>query len=617
MVIFLFVLALQLPFFLNPSLILDRGNDLQEFFWPIIEFTKSTIFTHKQIPLWYNSILSGTPLLPDPQSMIFYLPNIIFLFLPMREGFLISIFLHTLAGGLGVYLLTKKLYPSLFYVSAPALAGAIEAGHFGIITAWAWLPFALHFVLKRSYLAAAFLALIFYSHVLIFALTLAALSFMAVYKGIEFTYLVKIYLLTFGLVAVVLFPMLEWSPDTTRFLLRQNPDTFPKWRGIVEPAGALFAPWTTNAGTIRTDKFISTGMGLPLLAFLGYLTLDRKKKYLLAVFGVGAALILLNNLSPAFPLLVNFDPFKLLRVTTRVWFIVLAALILLASRASDKHKFISALVVVEFLILWFTHIQKPVDARPLAPPAVTDFIKNDPEQFRVFCLTRCISQRDAVQNNLELIDGYSTLTQTNYYRHSWQLTGGFWDYYSLSTPPIGLYKNGSLGPNLRSLGEYNTKYIISKRELPDENLSEVFKDRGWHVYENGFFVPRSNAALIGYSPNKITVDTSRLEGKSLVMAEVYSKGWRAHIGGRELPVLEAPNTQRVVEVPEGTGQTELRYSPKSFEAGKAVTGSTIIVLGISLLHTKSQYARTKLFSKSRRKALRPKSKRSYTKAKTS
>ena len=98
---------LYLPILLNPGLLLERGNDLQEFFWPIFYFVKQQLIKNHTLPLWNNLFLSGTPLLPDPQAPLFYLPNIIFLILPIGVGFIVSMFFHTLIGGIGAYLVAR------------------------------------------------------------------------------------------------------------------------------------------------------------------------------------------------------------------------------------------------------------------------------------------------------------------------------------------------------------------------------------------------------------------------------------------------------------------------------------------------------------------------------
>ncbi len=62
------------------DIILNRGNDLTEFFWPLLYYIKNQILTGNGIPLWITMFFSGTSLMPDPQNLFIYPLNIIFLF---------------------------------------------------------------------------------------------------------------------------------------------------------------------------------------------------------------------------------------------------------------------------------------------------------------------------------------------------------------------------------------------------------------------------------------------------------------------------------------------------------------------------------------------------------
>ena len=121
-VIFLTTIFLFAPIFINPDILLNRGNDLTEFFWPIFLNTKKSILIYYQLPFWNNVFFGGTPLLPDPQSFLFYIPNIIFLVLPMNVGFIVSFILHIFLAGVGMYLLTNK---TLKFSSTASLFSAI------------------------------------------------------------------------------------------------------------------------------------------------------------------------------------------------------------------------------------------------------------------------------------------------------------------------------------------------------------------------------------------------------------------------------------------------------------------------------------------------------------
>ncbi|OGC69096.1 hypothetical protein A2415_05385 [candidate division WWE3 bacterium RIFOXYC1_FULL_39_7] len=249
--IFLCSLILFLPIIREPSIFLARGNDLEEFFWPTYYFTKHSILTYHQIPLWNNSILSGTPLVTDPQAPIFYLPNIIFLFLPLDMAFVLSSLVHTAIAGLGMFLLTKhtlktttkiSLLAGFLYILSPNLASHIEAGHFGLLTAWAWIPFVFLFTIKLAQSStffatialALFLSALFYTHLVTFLIvtsTTIPLYFYFLPKKHAKTALpyLMVALLTFGLTAVALLPQLAWQPFSTRHILLTSPDLYPKW----------------------------------------------------------------------------------------------------------------------------------------------------------------------------------------------------------------------------------------------------------------------------------------------------------------------------------------------------------------------------------------------------
>lgn len=154
-----FTLIYYLPIIIKPALIIEKSNDLEEFFWPTIYYVKNQILTFHILPLWNYLFLSGSPLISDPQSPIFYPPNIIFLAMPLNFGFIISIIMHSIFGGFGAYLCAKKgfkfqslpsLLVSLIYIITPRLAGYLEAGHYGLIISFAWFPYLILAAIKLT-----------------------------------------------------------------------------------------------------------------------------------------------------------------------------------------------------------------------------------------------------------------------------------------------------------------------------------------------------------------------------------------------------------------------------------------------------------------------------------
>lgn len=623
-----------LPILLNPNLILRRGNDLQEQFWPVFYFIKQQLFAHHTLPLWNNLFFSGIPLLPDPQFPLFYPPYILFLLFPIDIAFLLLIIFHIFSGGIGSYLVAKhalglskgaSVFTAMLFLSAPRLAGYLEAGHLGLVEATAWLPFIIlatwKLVKKPTFAWTIFLAIsfsgVFYTHTVIFLLTLPTTIFLFIVLIIsikpKYFWIQRMGLfllcapLTFGLTAITLLPQIEWIPQTTRFLLLQDRDVYPKWLSYKEFLQNILTPWLGELREIDTEKWLTFGFTPLLLALIGFFLFKKKLLQSIMALGIlGVVLIALNNLSPIYPLFVSLNWYVLMRVSTRVWFIPTFLIIFLAGFGLDRLKkqgiprvfiVIFAIIVIgESVFLSWERLFKPIPSQnKFATQEIYEFLEKDHDRFRVFCLNRCLSQKEAAKANLELVEGYNTIQQRNYYQEMLQLTGSYWNYYTLSLPPIGAYIFEGLKPDARSLGEFNVKYVISPYVLADKNFVLQKKYNNYSVYQNLLFQPRayflgidqkfsSPANIIKYSPNTISVDTSSAQTNTLVLAEVWSPGWKAYLNGqKEVPVLEKPNTLRAVEVNPKILFVDFRYEPESYKWGRLITLSTLLVLFILIL----------------------------------
>ena len=614
-------LFLYLPIFINPSIFLNRGNDLEEFFWPIFYFTKSNILLSGQIPLWNNLFFSGTPLITDPQSGLFYLPNVLFLLFSIDSAFIISIFLHSLLGGIGMYLLSKRgfnftnlaaLFTGISYIFWPKIIGFIEAGHFGLIVSSAWIPFSILSAmklgqspsLKWSTLFAVSLAFIFFNHLIIFAFTFIGSILIFIYKIYPFKkylrrsihFFVFAILSTFGLSAITLFPQLTWIPTTTRSLLLQHPDVYPKWNSFFDFFLNLIFPWQQQINQINSEKWIFTGSLIMFLAIIGFLYIDKKLKIILILYSLILFLISLNNLSPIYPFLVNQDWYVLSRVSTRVFFIFQITMIILAGFAINQlsnkkilSKFFLIIIILtsslELLLIDWTRLNTPINKIDQVPEEVYQYLSQDKQKFRVFCLTRCIPQKQAAIHNLELVEGYGTLQQKNYYDQFIQLSQVYWNEYTLSLPPFEIYKTRQLQPFTPELADYNVKYVISPYDLKDENLFLKKQVMNYFIYENtivksrAFFSDGSEARILNHSPNFIRVATNEHPTLEFTLSEVWSLGWKANLNGINNTIISEPkNKLRNVKINEDTKFVDFRYKPRSFIVGKLVTIITILVI---------------------------------------
>lgn len=614
-------LILYLPIIFNPSTLLNRGNDLQEFYWPVFYFIKQSLLTYREIPLWNNLYLSGTPLISDPESGIFYLPNIIFLIFPIDPAFMISILFHTIFAGVTMFILARRgfnfttlasVFTAAAYILWPRVAGYIEAGHFGFVTLSAWIPLAilstLHLSRSPSFkwvvIFSISLTSIFFNNPFIFTITLIALLLFFFCHLVVLTIFFKRKVLfmslgllfTFGLLAIALLPQLEWIPKTTRLLLLEYPDVYPKWNSISEFALAIIFPWNLQISQIDSEKWLSMGLSMLLLAGVGFIYLKKICKLLLVITAAPILIISLNNVSPFYSSLLNQDWYTLLRVSTRVFFTVQIIIIILAGFAIDNlyrqmrlNRFflitIISVTMVELLILDWARLTIPTRTEDAVPKEVYQYLKQDKSLYRVFCLTRCIPQKEAAIAGLQLVEGYATPQLKNYYDQFIQLSQVFWERYSLVLPPFEIYKFREIQPIATELAGYNIKYVISPYQIKDKDFILKEKFDNYLVYENPLDKGRAylgnakEVPIIEYSPNYIKIDTSTAQTNELIVAEVYYPGWIAKLDGeREVPVKQIPNKLRQVKVEKGTKFVEMYYNPKSFQLGKIISLITLSIL---------------------------------------
>jgi uncharacterized membrane protein YfhO len=218
-----------------------------------------------------------------------------------------------------------------------------------------------------------------------------------------------------------------------------------------------------------------------------------------------------------------------------------------------------------------------------------DLLSQDEEKYRIFCINRCIPQKEAAIRDLELIEGYNTLQQINFYKHSWQLTGSYWDYYSLSIPPMGVYLNKQVQPDVQALAEYNTKYIVAPYELKNTQLKLTEKIDNYFVYENKLFKNRTNQKIEIYKPNSIRIKIVN-PNENIILRDIYNQDWVAYQNGKDIiAVLETPESLRAINVKKETEFIDLKYVPKGYKIGKLISAFSLVIIGLIL--TKSAKSR--------------------------
>lgn len=625
LIIFSFTLIFYVPVLSNLDLFLLRGNDLQEFFWPIFYYTKESIHNYLTIPTWNPWILSGTPLIPDPQSMLFYPPNIIFLLLPFKIAFLLSFIAYSIIGGIGIYFIARKLnfvqdisiFIACCYISAPRFAAYLEAGHFGLIAAWGITPLAFLFAMSiyqepnllKSILLSILLLFILNTHIITFFLVFFSIFIIFISKSqkkkINIFYFVFVSFLTIGLSAISLLPSLEWQSETTRQILLHNPEIYPQWKSFTHIVKATILPEIFGINfiqTLTTEEYITSGMMLSTLSLLGLMKLRKNERMITLAITCILLAIILSSHKKLVPLIIDIPIFPLLRVVTRVWFILyfivlyLCAIYLSHIKSNIVKYVIMCITIAELTMLSWIYLAKLPNTIARAPINLLNELQLDSSDFRVFCTSMCISQKDAAEKHIQLIEGYSTLVQMNYYEYAWQLTGEWWNYYTLAIPPFGISQFEQIIPDTKALGAYNTKYIVSPYQINSQRLSLLNRFDGYYLYKNQDFMEKViNGKIVEIRPNSIKVLVTDPD-KPLKISLVYTKGWRAiNENNKVLEIVETSDKLIEIKDTKYTKIVYVYYDPFSYSLGKTITISSLIFCILVLLALFSKQIKTNAY----------------------
>jgi hypothetical protein len=123
--------------------------------------------------------------------------------------------------------------------------------------------------------------------------------------------------------------------------------------------------------------------------------------------------------------------------------------------------------------------------------------------------------------------------------------------------------------------------------------SPAFEPRKVAYVESPVNLPvscRGTADIVAEVPTRITISVRMATPGLVVLADLWDKGWRAWLDGREVPILRANHAIRGVVVPAGESKLEFRYAPSSFAWGLRLSGlALLVILGWSgVAHWKSK-----------------------------
>jgi hypothetical protein len=265
---------------------------------------------------------------------------------------------------------------------------------------------------------------------------------------------------------------------------------------------------------------------------------------------------------------------------------------------------------------------------------VVDFLKSQPGLFRIDTVT---GVEDVWQPDTSVLEGIPSV---------W----GLWNPFVLSDY-YWLWKQHIPGRSSPQYDVLNARYVLGHKDvvLDWEKFEPVYTEHPVvNVYENTRAMPRvfvvgrerrasshdealrhftasdfdprrevvvegaeepalppqegevGRATVERYGPNGLTVRVEMDRPGYLVVSDVFYPGWEAWVDGRQTPVLRANWTFRAVRLDPGAHVVEMRFRPRSFFIGLAISGTAwgVVALGavIGLLRRRSALLKGKIRS---------------------
>jgi hypothetical protein len=358
MTILIFIPVYSFMYFLD-SFIFPKGTHLSDYtisHYPNLLYLQQSIQSGHGVPYWNSQILSGYPTIANPLSGIWYPGNWLSICFPLPFGTHLVTILHLIFGGIGMYLLLRKMelsnFASFFGAMAfqmmPKLFAHYAAGHVSIVQAITYTPWVLYFQQLRSAenkgIWHTLNTAIFYGLVILCDIRWVAYLFIfdLVYFIYEYqkagNYSIKKFVIELGrritpvglsllFTSFFLLPFLQYVGLSDRSLMDASnvlSYSLPlgKLIGFIIPDMGSYAEYVVYPGLVIW------------ITFLGLLTIKplRKKQWVLFVF---AGLFVIYSFGSSLPFLkwIAYIPgMNLLRVPSRMFFLISILIIIFSAQ---------------------------------------------------------------------------------------------------------------------------------------------------------------------------------------------------------------------------------------------------------------------------------------------
>ncbi|MBP9986296.1 MAG: YfhO family protein, partial [Bacteroidales bacterium] len=93
----------------------------------------------------------------------------------------------------------------------------------------------------------------------------------------------------------------------------------------------------------------------------------------------------------------------------------------------------------------------------------------------------------------------------------------------------------------------------------------------------------ASITMTSYAPNELHYTYSSTEPVTAVFSEIYHPSWKATLDGKPIDLFRADWVLRAAELPAGSGEIVMRYEPRDYVVGEAVSRASSILLLLLLV----------------------------------
>jgi hypothetical protein len=160
---------------------------------------------------------------------------------------------------------------------------------------------------------------------------------------------------------------------------------------------------------------------------------------------------------------------------------------------------------------------------------------------------------------------------------------GIWPVFT-EDPQINVHLNTLALP--RAWLVYHTEPVTSYEEAWRRIQNPEFRPEQVAVVEKGPSLDGHGSGwieVVDYSPNEARFAVHTDTPGMLVLSDVYYPGWRGYLDGTRVPIYRADATFRAIEVPAGSHDVSMRFSPHSFRVGLGLAAAGVLILLAALV----------------------------------